>query len=216
MKFALNKISQKKISLILMMSCLSVTITHASHHNADTTQQALQSQDFSVQALYNVARGLPPVAGQSVSVLQPFQGDFRILGYKTYQDDEQAKFSPVDFAVSWGMFANPKIASQIQVKQYDRYLQWAIPYLPVPAEEAMQMVSNIHIIPANPEIAKQIKQVKRGDLVRMQGDLVEVKSEDLVWRSSVRPDDVGDGACEVFRVDSIQWLEQNAKVPSKL
>jgi hypothetical protein len=49
----------------------------------------------------------------------------------------------------------------------------------------------------------------------MQGDLVEVKSDDLVWRSSLRPDDVGDGACEVFRVDSIQWLEQNAKVPSK-
>lgn len=51
------------------------------------------------------------------------------------------------------------------MKQYDRYLNWKIAKLPVPAEQAMQMVSNMHIIPANPEIAQQIKQVKRGDLV---------------------------------------------------
>lgn len=161
------------------------------------------------QSLNNVAKGLPPVQGQSIAVLQPFQGDFRILGYKNYDDDIQAKFSPVDFAVSWGLFADTRIASQISVKQYDRYLQWGIQKLPVPAEQAMQMVSNIHIIPANPEIAQQIKQVNRGDLLRLEGELVEVKDEDLIWRSSLRADDVGDGACEVFRVNSIQWLEKS-------
>ncbi|MCH4248019.1 hypothetical protein CAP51_04075 [Acinetobacter populi] len=164
---------------------------------------------YASYAEYNVAHGLPPVEGQSISVLQPFYGDFRILGYKNYDDDEQAKFSPVDFAVSWGLFAYPEIASQISVKQYDRYLKWSIQKLPVPAEQAMQMVSNIHIIPANPQIAQEIKQVNRGDFVRLKGDLVEIKDKDLVWKSSQRPDDVGDGACEVFRVSSIEWLEKS-------
>ncbi len=51
---------------------------------------------------YNIANGLLPVAkDQSISVLQPFYGNFRILGSKVYQDDEQAKFSPIDYAVSW-------------------------------------------------------------------------------------------------------------------
>ena len=157
----------------------------------------------------NIAKGLPPVVkGQSIEVLQPFKGDFRILGSKTYQHDAQAKFSPIDYAVSWGLFAEPEIARHITVNQYDRYLNWKIDRLPVPAEQAMQMVSNMHIIPANPKIAKDIQKVKRGDLVRLKGELVEVKDQDLVWTSSLTPTDTGDGACEVFRVSSIQWIEK--------
>ena len=160
-------------------------------------------------AEYNIANGLAPaVAHQSIEVLQPFKGDFRILGSKIYTDDEQAKFSPIDYAVSWGLFAQPEIARTIAVNQYDRYLNWKMPKVPVPVEQAMQMVSNMHIVPASPEIAEQIKQVKRGDLVRLQGELVEIKDQDLVWRSSLTPTDIGDGACEVFRVNSIQWIEK--------
>lgn len=158
---------------------------------------------------YNIAKGLAPVAkGQSISTLKEFKGDFRILGSKTYQTDEQAKFSPIDYAVSWGLFAEPEIARTISVNQYDRFLNWKMDRVPVPQKQAMMMVSNMHIIPANPQIAKQITQVKRGDLVRLKGDLVEVKDKDLVWTSSLTPTDTGDGACEVFRVSSIQWIEK--------
>lgn len=148
---------------------------------------------------------------QSISVLQSFKGDFRILGSKIYTDDEQAKFSPIDYAVSWGLFAQPEIARHITVNQYNRYLNWKMDRVPVPIEQATQMVSNMHIIPANPQIAKAIKQVKRGDLVRLQGELVEVRDKDLVWKSSLTPTDTGDGACEVFRVSSIKWIEKVGK-----
>ena len=158
---------------------------------------------------HNISKGLAPVAkDQSIKKLQSFKGDFRILGSKTYTNDEQAKFSPIDYAVSWGLFAEPEIARHISVNQYDRYLNWKIDRLPVPKEQAMQMVSNMHIIPASPEIAKQIKHVKRGDLVRLKGELVEIKDKDMVWTSSLTPTDTGDGACEVFRVSSIQWIER--------
>jgi len=90
-------------------------------------------------------------------------------------------------------------------------LNWKMDRVPVPVEQAKQMVSNMHIIPANPEIAKAIKKVKRGDLVRMQGELVEVRDKDLVWKSSLTPTDTGDGACEVFRVSSIKWIEKVGK-----
>ncbi|WP_420713706.1 hypothetical protein [Acinetobacter sp. MD2(2019)] len=158
---------------------------------------------------YNIANGFSPAAkGQSISVLMPYQGEFRILASKTYTHDEQAKFSPIDYAVSWGMFANPKIAREIDVRQYDRFLNWKMKTLPVPPHQAVQMVSNMHIIPANPQIAKQIQQVKRGDLVRLRGDLVEVKDNDLVWRSALNNYNIGDGACKLFRVNSIQWVDR--------
>ncbi|KAA8733938.1 hypothetical protein F4V57_07205 [Acinetobacter qingfengensis] len=161
---------------------------------------------------YNVAKGLAPASNQSIQTLKPFEGQFRILGYKFYHDDEQAKFSPVDLAVSSGLFADPQIASQISVQQYDRYLKWSIPYLPVPAKQAIEMVFNIHFVPASPEIAQQIKQIKRGDLVHLQGELIEINDKNLVWKSSLSRDDVGDGACEVFRVNEIQWLEKQREI----
>ncbi|ENW06588.1 MULTISPECIES: hypothetical protein [Acinetobacter] len=158
---------------------------------------------------YNIANGLSPVVKyQSISVLKPFDGNFRILGSKVYHDDEQAKFSPIDYAVSLGLFAEPDIARTISVRQYDRYLNWNMKKLPVPPDQALKLVSNMHIIPANPEIAKQIKQVKRGDLVNLKGELVEVRDKDLVWTSSLTPGGVGDGACELFRVNSIEWIEK--------
>lgn len=158
---------------------------------------------------YNIANGLAPVVKyQSISVLQPFDGNFRILGSKVYHDDEQAKFSPIDYAVSLDLFTDPEIARTISVRQYDRYLNWNMKTLPVPPDQAIKMVSNMHIIPANPEIAKQIKQVKRGDLVNLKGELVEVRDKDLVWTSSLTPGGVGDGACELFRVSSIEWIER--------
>ena len=164
----------------------------------------------SVLPEYRIANGLTPTAnGQSITSLKPYAGQFRILGTKTYTQDEQAKFSPIDYAVSIGMFASPDFAKQIQVKQYDRFLNWQLKTLPVAPKTAMQMVSNMHIVPANPKIAQQIKQVSRGDLVKLKGDLVEIKDQNLVWRSSLSHLDVGEGACELFRVNSIQWIEKS-------
>ncbi|MGK3625972.1 hypothetical protein ACSLGU_19960, partial [Acinetobacter sp. A11] len=55
----------------------------------------MSSTFASTSSEYNIANGLSPIEkDQSISVLQPFQGNFRILGSKVYQNDEQAKFSP--------------------------------------------------------------------------------------------------------------------------
>ena len=164
----------------------------------------------SVTPEYRIAHGLAPnVKGQSITSLKPYAGEFRILSTKQYSTDEQAKFSPIDYAVSVGAFAQSDIAKQIYVRQYDRFLNWQLKQLPVSPQLAMQMVSNIHIVPANPSIASKINQVKRGDLVHLTGDLVEIKDKNLVWRSSLSRTDVGEGACELFRVNSIQWIEKS-------
>lgn len=171
------------------------------------TSQVFASQ---LDVTHNVARGLPILAqGQSIDTLKPFEGEFRILSTKSYTNDIQAKFSPIDYAVSWGLFADPSIAKNIHVRQYDRFLNWQMNQLPVPPKIAMQMVSNMHIIPANPEIAKQIQRASRGDLIRLTGELVQVKDGNMVWRSSLTNTDGGEGGCELFRVHSIQWIEKS-------
>lgn len=171
--------------------------------------QVNASQSINLSPEFNIANGLAPVdQSQKISVLEPFHGDFRILGSKEYNHDEQAKFSPIDYAVTRGLFTAPDIARQISINQYDRYLNWSMAKPPIPAQYATQLVSNMHIIPANPDIAKAIKKVKRGDLVRLKGDLVQVNDKNLVWKSALDWNGVGDGACKLIRVNSIQWIEK--------
>ena len=177
--------------LLLALSSLQVQARHQSNSN------------------YNIAKGLPPVSqDQKISVLEPFAGEFRILGSKEYTDDAQAQFSPIDYAVTRGIFTEPEIARQISINQYDRFLNWKMARPPIPPKLATQLVSNMHIIPANPEVAKEIKKVRRGDLVRLKGDLVQINSKNLVWKSALDWNGVGDGACKLIRVESIQWVER--------
>ena len=176
-------------------------------------QAQMSTFDQNVQAgldsEFNIANGLAPVLkDQKISLLEPFSGEFRILGSKQYHDDEQAKYSPIDYAVTRGLFTDPEIARQISINQYGRYLNWKMAKPPIPPKLATQLVSNMHIIPANPEIAKQITQVKRGDLVRLEGDLVQIDAKELRWKSALDWNGIGDGACKLIRVDSIKWVEK--------
>lgn len=178
-----------QISMFVLLSCFS-----------------LSSSANRPAAQFNVARGFAPVAHQNIKVLEQFAGQFRILGRKDYKNDREAQFSPVDFAVSEGILANKYYYPLIGVQQSNRYLTWRMGKLPIAPKAAMQLVSNIHIIPANPRIAAELKRVKQGDLVQLRGDLVEVDDNGWKWTSSLSRDDVGDGACELLRVQSIQWV----------
>lgn len=185
--------------LVCVLSCLTASA------NASDFQAKVEA---GLDSEFNIANGLAPVLkDQKISLLEPFEGQFRILGSKQYTDDEQAKYSPIDYAVTRGLFTHPEIASQIQINQYDRYLNWKMAKPPIPPQLATQLVSNMHIIPANPEVAKQITQVKRGDLVEIEGDLVQIDAKDLTWKSALDWKGVGDGACKLIRVDSIKWVE---------
>lgn len=179
-----------QISIMALFSCFS-----------------LSSSANRPAAQFNVAHGLAPTSNQNIKVLEQFSGQFRILGRKDYNSDREAQFSPVDFAVSEGVLANRYYYPLIGVRQSNRYLTWRMAKLPIAPKQAMQLVSNIHIIPANPSIATELKRVKQGDLVQLRGDLVEVDDNGWKWTSSLSRNDVGDGACELLRVQSIHWVK---------
>ena len=54
-------------------------------------------------------------------------------------------------------------------------------------------------------VADAIKRVKQDQTVRLQGWLVEIRSDDgWQWRSSLTREDSGDGACELIYVCEIE------------
>ena len=147
--------------------------------------------------------------GYQITPLADYSGQFRVLRREDYLADAGAKFAPVDFAVGWGVMADPKVYKQIEIDQSNRWYRWHVDQFPIPRRDIETHSANMHIVPANAAIAAQLKDVKADDLIELQGELIEINgSNGWHWRSSLSRDDTGDGACELMRVQSVRWIEK--------
>ena len=148
------------------------------------------------------------VAEHNLSALQDFQLEARILAREDYYLDRGAKLSPTDLALGWGPMANPEVLRHISISQRNRWYFWRAEQLPIERRQIETHSANMHLIPATPEVASTLAQLKEGQQIRLSGQLVRVEGDDgYRWVSSLSREDTGDGACELI------WVEQLAVLP---
>ena len=129
--------------------------------------------------------------------LAEFDIKAKVLSAKRYSSD----LVPVDLALGWGPMSDDKVISAITVQQSDRWYRWYTDELPITQRQIETNSSNMHLIPADDEVEKQIKRARKGDTVEFYGYLVEAKGADgSYWRSSLTRGDTGNNACEVVWV----------------
>ncbi len=124
----------------------------------------------------------------------------RVLSVQRYHDTQSA-LAPFDLVLGWGPMSDTKVLSDLTFSQRSREysFRWnAKPLLA--AEEAVKQSANLHLIPANREIAALFGQLKPGYLVDFRGGLVEARKGSFLWRSSLVRDDTGPGSGELFYV----------------
>lgn len=150
-----------------------------------------------------------PVAA-GMTGLASFLARVVILGRRDYPVDAAdtlSAVSPTDLAVAWGIAAKTDTRNAVQLSQADRRYTWRARSSDMgrPGVRSFTRYSgNWHMIPASPEVAAQLKRVKVDDVVRIEGDLVQVTfSNGIYFRSSLVRDDLGDGACEIIRTRSV-------------
>ena len=147
--------------------------------------------------------------GFTMTNLSVLDGEFRVLSRENYSVGREAEISPVDFALGWGKMAEPEIYKQLSIRQGNRWYYWRYENTPpIDVREIETHSANMHIIPANKEIAKQIAKVDQDDLIYLKGQLVEVRSQDgWTWWSSLSREDTGNGACELFLIEGIRIIK---------
>lgn len=140
--------------------------------------------------------------------LSTFEGEFRVLSREDYHTGREAEISPTDLALGWGAMADPQVYKQLSIRQSNRWYYWRYENEPpIPRREIETHSANMHIIPVNKAVAQKLSKVDDNDLINLKGQLVEVSANDgWVWRSSLSREDTGNGACELFLVESIQIL----------
>jgi hypothetical protein len=100
------------------------------------------------------------------------------------------------------------VIEQLGLAQAGRFLTWRWRDAPpIPADEITRSATNVHVIPANAVVARQVAALRSGQRVRAKGVLVEATRPDgWRWRSSLSRDDGGQGACELMYLAEITVL----------
>lgn len=146
------------------------------------------------------------VNGHEVRPLAEFAVTARVLSVERYHSDRAAQLSPVDLALGWGSMSRKSVAERISVSQGGRWYHWRYSgEPPIPRREIEQSSANMHIVPANKEVARIVADAGAGSVVRLRGYLIEARGKDgWTWRSSLSRDDTGDGSCEVLFVQTAE------------
>ncbi|MCH8244999.1 MAG: hypothetical protein IH951_01180 [Bacteroidetes bacterium] len=136
------------------------------------------------------------------------QADFsltaRILSKKKYGYGRESDLSPLDLALGWGRMSDESILESFSISQSGRWYSWRSRELPIPAREVSNHSANMHIIPATDQLEKRLKRLKKGEIIQLIGKLVNVQADDgWRWKSSLERTDRGNGACELFYVESL-------------
>jgi len=140
--------------------------------------------------------------------LAHFALDARVLHRKTYHFDRQAALAPVDLAVGWGEMSDQTILDQLHISQSRRFFwyEWAH-QPPLDSDKIVSHATNLHLIPATGGIEAACKLLRTGELIHLQGLLVEATGPEIgTWRSSLTRKDSGNGACELVWVEELHRI----------
>ncbi|MFC5435874.1 hypothetical protein ACFPME_04850 [Rhodanobacter umsongensis] len=128
----------------------------------------------------------------------------RVLSRKDYSWGADAELIPVDLALGWGRMSDTDVLAKIDISQSGRFYYWHVNEFPIPRREIETSSANMHMIPADPDVKRQLEQVRQGQLIHLQGFLVDAsRSDGWHWNTSMTRDDTGAGACELVYVESI-------------
>ena len=142
------------------------------------------------------------------TTLQPladFEIEARVLSREDYMFDAGASLAPTDLALGWGRMSDSAVIDALEISQSARYFSYrwrSVP--PIPPAEIVRSATNLHAIPADAAIGRELARVRVGEVVELRGRLVEAsRANGWRWRSSLSREDSGAGACELMLVESI-------------
>ncbi|WP_178862412.1 hypothetical protein [Thiomicrorhabdus cannonii] len=133
----------------------------------------------------------------------------KVLSQEPYYFDRGSDVSPVDLAMGWKMMSDQAIVDKFTFRQNMRWFSWHSEGMPVKKLEARFNMANIHIIPSTEEITMQLKSVRTGDIIQINGLLVDVKSKKdaWYWKTSTTFMDNGDHADEILWLENLEILK---------
>jgi hypothetical protein len=140
-----------------------------------------------------------------VHALARFSLRARVLSAERYRLDREADPAPVDLALGWGPMSSNAVLDTLDISQGFRFFSWSSREPMIEPLEVTRHSANMHMVPIDATVRSTLLDARRGNLVDLDGWLVEARGKDgWRWRSSLSRVDVGNGACEVVLVQTLR------------
>ena len=132
-----------------------------------------------------------------------------VVSTEAYSSDWEGEISPVDLAIVWGKLTEPETGRYITYSQGSRWYHYNWKEgSPVDNSYIISHSSNNHIIPANENICRAVKTIRRKDRIVLKGFLANLRGthngQPVSWNTSLSRTDTGNGSCELFYVSYIR------------
>ncbi len=131
----------------------------------------------------------------------------RVLSLKNYFFDEYSELVPTDVVFGWGPMSDERNLNSLLVKQSDRAFYWEFTKPPIKRNKMWQHASNMHLIGSTMDIRDKISAMREGQIVKIDGYLVNAKSPDgWKFETSLSRDDIGEKSSELVWINSLTIL----------
>ena len=159
------------------------------------------------------ARPLGQVGEWRITAVAEYHLRGRVLGTKRYRNGVQSGLVPVDVAMGWRKMSDQSVLDHLTISMTNRFFfyEWTNEP-PIPPDEIKVSAANNHIIAANDGVRKVIRGLRTGQILAMHGYLVNANGPGgCTWNTSLRRDDTGNGACELFYVENARAVNSPAE-----
>jgi hypothetical protein len=75
--------------------------------------------------------------------------------------------------MGWGRMSDSDVLQHIDISQSGRFYYWHVQEFPIPRREIETSSANMHMIPADADVKNQLEQVRAGEVVHLEGFLVD-------------------------------------------
>lgn len=129
-----------------------------------------------------------------------------VLSKKEYSGNSKAELSQNDYVLGWKDMSKLANIERIKIEQKDREFYWKVADFFIPQKEIETSISNNHIIPSNKIVELKLNSISVGDVVELEGYLVnaeKITDNSWKWKTSTVRGDKGKNSSELFYVESI-------------
>lgn len=140
--------------------------------------------------------------------------DYRIVGMvvsrgfsKSMAEYRNDELNIMDAGIIWGCNLDPDIYKKVEFYNNGIWLHAKTKDKATWERLDKERLSNNHLLSNEPLLKKQIKAIKKGDVISITGSLVSYSGRG----SSVSRTDNGGGACETIWVDEFKVLQEGTK-----
>lgn len=136
--------------------------------------------------------------------LKEISGEVRILENKKYYFDSNSEISPLDVLVGWSEMSDEKNIDHVNASLDDRYLKLKYSRPPLPLKTIMDQIALWHLVPSTKEMEKKLKNVRRGSVIRLEGQIVNInKPNGHRWVSLIKKNDSEDLDRKIIWITSL-------------